>query len=383
VRICLVYDCLFPHTVGGAERWYRNLAERLAAAGHDVTYLTLRQWDRREAPTVAGVKVRTVGPQMALYAAPGRRRMLPPIVFGAGVLWHLLRHGRDYDVVHTGSFPYFSVLATSVARLVYRYRVVVDWHEVWTKEYWREYLGRAAGRIGWIIQCMCAGVPQQAFCFSDLHARRLESIGLRGPVTVLRGEYAGPSARRDPLPANPVVLFAGRHINEKRVEALVPAVMLARRQIPTLTGIAFGDGPAHPHVLEVIRENQADGIVLAPGFVSSEELAGELASALCMLLPSRREGYGLIVVEAAAMGVPSIVVRGADNAATELIAEGENGTIAQSAEPDELAAAIVRIYEGAAGMRAATLAWYQRNAASLSLSGSLDQVVGTYGGARG
>ena len=31
VRICLVYDCLYPHTVGGAERWYRNLAERLAA----------------------------------------------------------------------------------------------------------------------------------------------------------------------------------------------------------------------------------------------------------------------------------------------------------------------------------------------------------------
>ena len=27
MRICLVYDCLFPHTVGGAERWYRNLAQ--------------------------------------------------------------------------------------------------------------------------------------------------------------------------------------------------------------------------------------------------------------------------------------------------------------------------------------------------------------------
>ena len=27
MRICLVFDCLYPHTVGGAERWYRNLAE--------------------------------------------------------------------------------------------------------------------------------------------------------------------------------------------------------------------------------------------------------------------------------------------------------------------------------------------------------------------
>ena len=30
MRVCIVYDCLFPYTVGGAERWYRNLAERLA-----------------------------------------------------------------------------------------------------------------------------------------------------------------------------------------------------------------------------------------------------------------------------------------------------------------------------------------------------------------
>ena len=37
-----------PYTVGGAERWYRSLAERLAREGHDVTYLTLRQWDRGE-----------------------------------------------------------------------------------------------------------------------------------------------------------------------------------------------------------------------------------------------------------------------------------------------------------------------------------------------
>ena len=43
MKIAIVYDCLFPNTVGGAERWYRNLAERLGAS-HSVTYLTRRQW---------------------------------------------------------------------------------------------------------------------------------------------------------------------------------------------------------------------------------------------------------------------------------------------------------------------------------------------------
>ena len=105
MRICLVYDCLFPYTVGGAERWYRNLALRLAADGHDVTYLTLRQWARGERGDLPGVRVVAAGPRMALYRGAGQRRILPPLVFGAGVLWHLLRHGRRYDVVHTRLVP--------------------------------------------------------------------------------------------------------------------------------------------------------------------------------------------------------------------------------------------------------------------------------------
>ena len=116
MRICLVYDCLFPYTVGGAERWYRNLGERLAADGHDVSYLTLRQWGRGGRGEVDGVRVVPVGPRLALYTGDGRRRITPPVVFGLGVLWHLLRHGRDYDVVHTASFPYFSLLAAGLLR---------------------------------------------------------------------------------------------------------------------------------------------------------------------------------------------------------------------------------------------------------------------------
>ncbi|MGH2872303.1 MAG: glycosyltransferase, partial [Solirubrobacteraceae bacterium] len=243
MRICLVYDCLFPHTVGGAERWYRSLAERLAADGHEVTYLTLRQWEWGEDPGVAGVDVRAVGPPMALYDAPGHRRVLPPLVFGAGVLWHLLRHGRKYDVIHTCSFPYFSLLAASVARPLGGYRVVVDWFEVWTRRYWREYLGRAGGDAGWLIQRLCAWVPQRAFCFSRLYARRLRAEGLRSEPTLLAGIYDGPLEVRPSAAPEPLVVFAGRHIPEKQVPAIVPAIARAREHVSGLRALILGDGP--------------------------------------------------------------------------------------------------------------------------------------------
>src|SRR5215207_3115787 len=175
MRICIVYDCLFPYTVGGAERWYRNLAQRLAADGHEVTYLTMRQWPRGKQAELPGVRVVTAGSRMELYRGAGQRRIGPPLVFGAGVFWHLLRHGRTYDVVHTASFPYFSLLAAGLLRRASGFRLVVDWHELWSRTYWREYLGAAGGRVGWAVQALCLEIPQRAFCFAGLTAERLRA----------------------------------------------------------------------------------------------------------------------------------------------------------------------------------------------------------------
>jgi glycosyltransferase involved in cell wall biosynthesis len=377
LRICVVYDCLFPWTVGGAERWYRNLAERLAADGHEVTYITLRQWDRGVDPSYGGVRVKAVGPRMALYTGP-RRRILPPLVFGLGVLGHLLRHGRGYDVVHTASFPYFSLLAAGLLRRPGGYGLVVDWHEVWSAGYWREYLGRFGGPVGNAIQAACMRFAQRAFCFSRLHRDRLRAGGLRGPVTVLEGEYAGDLTPPEPRPAEPLVVFAGRHIPEKRAPAVVPAVGRAREQIPGLQGIVFGDGPEREAVLAAIAREGLEDVVRAPGFVDSEEVDAGLRRALCMVLPSSREGYGLVVVEAAARGTPSVVVRGEDNAAVELVDDGENGVIADSAGAEDLAAAILRVHAGGDALRERTCAWFARNADRLSIDRSLETVAGSY-----
>ena len=89
--------------------------------------------------------------------------------------------------------------------------------------------------------------------------------------------------------------------------------------------------------------------------VDHETLDAKLKSALCLLHPSSREGYGQVVLEAAARGVPTIVVDGPDNAAVELISEGENGFVVASADPAELAAAVVRVHEGGPDLRARTI----------------------------
>ena len=152
-----------------------------------------------------------------------------------------------------------------------------------------------------------------------------------------------------------------------------------RERAPELRLVVYGDGPERGEVLRLIGVLGLGEVASAPGFVAGGVVDDALASALCMVLPSRREGYGMVVVEAAARGVPSVVVADPDNAATELVDEGSNGFVAASASPEDLADAILRVRAAGPQLRASTAAWFARNAARLSLAASLDTVAAAYG----
>jgi glycosyltransferase involved in cell wall biosynthesis len=375
MHICIVYDCLFPWTIGGAERWYRAFAERLVERGHRVTYLTLRQWDDGEAPLIPGVEVIAVGPRLALYVH-GRRRIWPPLRFGVGVFWHLLRRGRVYDHVHLANFPFFSLLAAAAARPFGKYSLGVDWLEVWSRDYWREYLGWA-GAIGLGVQRLCAAVPQRAFALSALHLRRLEALGRSG--TLLPGAYAGGEKPSRPAGQPPYFVYLGRLIVEKRVDLLLEAFAIVLRTNPELRLRIFGEGPERERLAARLDELGLRNAVELRGFVAQEVADDAMGAALAVIQPSAREGYGLVVVEAAARGVPTIVVEAPDNAAVDLVDAGENGLVA-AASPEALAKAILALADNNPAWRAGTRDWYARNSERLSLENSLTTVVTAIGG---
>jgi glycosyltransferase involved in cell wall biosynthesis len=379
LRIALVYDCLYPHTVGGAERRYLGLAARLAAR-HHVTYVTRRQWPRAGVPEApAGVEVVSVSGGQHLYGASGRRKIMPPLRFGCGVLRHLLRHRHRYDIVHVCSFPYFSLLAARLAHLAGGPPLVTDWLEVWSREYWTTYLGGLGGRLGAAVQGLCVRASGPAFVLSELHAQRLRQQGFEQNCVKLKGAYDGAI---EPFPAavdrEPLVVYAGRHIGEKRVSIIPQAIAAARLQLPTLRGIIFGDGPERHRVLAEIHRLGLDGVIACPGFMPWEQVDGALRRAMCLLLPSQREGYGLVVVEAAARGTPSVVAAAPDNAATELIADGQNGVVARDASPLGLAEAMMAVHAAGPQLLSRTRAWFAAQAPTLTLDASLAQIESLY-----
>jgi glycosyltransferase involved in cell wall biosynthesis len=384
MKIAIVYDCLFPNTVGGAERWYRNLAERLGDR-HSVTYLTRRQWGD-EGPGTP-FETLAVSPASHLYTRSGRRRIWPPLRFGLGVFWHLLRHRRQYDAVHTASFPYFHLIGARLALRLSRShaRLIVDWHEVWGREYWRSYLGPVGGRLGFAVERICLRLPDRSFTFSRLAEQRLREYGHRAPILRLTGEYAGdPWAEgrsRDEAaasPTPPLVVSAGRHIPEKRVPAIPAAIAAARERLPDLRCLILGDGPDFEATQERIRELGLEEQVEMAGRVDHGELMRRIATASCLLHPSEREGYGMVVVEAVSLGTPAIVVRGSENAATELVEDGVNGFVVETADPGAMADAIVRAVEGGSLLRTSSFEWYRARRQELSIEKSLAEVEDSY-----
>jgi glycosyltransferase involved in cell wall biosynthesis len=378
VRVCIVYDHLYPATIGGGERWLHDLALALAREGHQVTYLTMRHWEGRP-PELDGVEIVALVPAGTVYS--DERRMLgPPLRFGIAVGRYLLRHGSRFDVVHTAAFPYFPLLAAAGLRRRGGYRLVADWFEVWTRAYWCRYAGRLVGTLGWLVQRRCLHVRHEAFCISRHTERRLLAEGFDGPHTVLPGLYAGPVAPSPRAVVEPVVVFAGRHVREKRIPLLVEAFCEARRELPTLRLELYGDGPDRANAERTVTALQLEGAVSFRGRRPQEDVEDAFARASCVATASEREGYGLVVVESAARGTPSVVVAGDENAAAELVVDGVNGVVAPEATRTALAAAIVEIVRRGPGLRDTTLAWFVEHADELRLERSIELALRHYAG---
>ena len=177
--------------------------------------------------------------------------------------------------------------------------------------------------------CLPSG-RQRAHCMSHLHARRLVDEGFSGEPSSSR---AFTQARWRPAERgrSALVVYAGRHVREKRVRgscaglpahassARTAARDLRRRARARRSGARRGARSCR-------RRDVA-------GRRPEEEVAGALAGGVSGYR-FRARGLRPLVVEAAAHGTPSVVVAGPENAAAEFVADGINGAIAASAGPD-------------------------------------------------
>jgi glycosyltransferase involved in cell wall biosynthesis len=129
------------------------------------------------------------------------------------------------------------------------------------------------------------------------------------------------------------ILYTGRLIPKKNLDLLIgAAAQLVERGLDPIVLVA-GEGPDQPRLAEQVRRLGLDKFIRLIGRVDSWRGLIEIMKATRVLaLPSLREGFGMVVLEAAACGVPTVTVEHRRNAAADLVQDGVTGLIAQPTE---------------------------------------------------
>ncbi len=129
-------------------------------------------------------------------------------------------------------------------------------------------------------------------------------------------------------------VFVGRIVRDKGINELIEAFAKLNKDLPNTRLVLVGHqeerlDPIKPKIKQIIETNPS---IKAVG--SQKDVRPFYAEADALVFPSYREGFPNVVIEAGAMGLPSIVTD--INGSREIIIEGENGTIIPSKDIDAL-----------------------------------------------
>lgn len=291
---------------GGSERYVESVARRLARQGWDVTMLCAAHPGHRGRSSRDGVRMRHVGGRLTVYAR--------------GLL-HLLRHRYDVVVDVQNGVPFWS-------RLVAGRRVVVLVHHV-HREVWPVAVGPLAARVGWWLESRVAPTVYRGCRYvtvSESTRRDLVGLGVtaRHIEVVHNGTEAWtfPDAPRSPAPRLSVV---ARLVPHKRVEHAVDVVA----QLAPARDVHL-DVVGHGYWAEQIRRHAAAlGVgdrVHLHGYVTDERKHALISASWVHLCPSVKEGWGLVCVEAARHGVPTVAYR-SGGGVVESVQDGRTGLL--------------------------------------------------------
>lgn len=169
-----------------------------------------------------------------------------------------------------------------------------------------------------------------------------------------------------------LLLFVGQHIREKGVLTIIKAMNLLR-DLPVKMAFV-GTGYAVGEMSELIKSLGLEDRVSLHGIIQNREILKEYyAAASLFLFPSFYDNAPLVVREAAMMGTPSVLLKGAT--AAEVIVDGMNGFLAVDT-PESYADTVRRIY--ADGETLNRVAWGASSTLTRSWRDVMEEVYDRY-----
>jgi len=342
VRLCRIVTV--PITF---ETLYREQLTYLAHQGIDITLVSS-----------PGVGLAAIAKSLNInyYPIPMARKAKPLRDLQALLTLVRLFKSKRFDLVHSSTPK--AVLLTAIAGIIAQTPVRIH---TFTGQVWVEMKGisREILRLcDWIIghlntQCYADSKSQRDFLVKErlVSASKIAVLGAGsvGGVDLERfkpkvfGEKSATAIRRelDISEQSFVILFVGRLTKDKGIRELVAAFLMLLSELKEIDLILVGpfEPERDPLPKEILEELSYNSRIHVVGF--SEQPEKYMAAADVFCLPSYREGFGSVIVEAAAMGLPSVASR--VTGLVDAVVHGETGLLVQPKDVDALKHALRRM----------------------------------------
>ena len=348
-----------PVLYGGLGRHVHALAHALADAGHEVTVVTQHSEGCPYDETVAGVRVVRVPEDPPLV--PRVDLLTWVLAFNHTLARAALRvgaaerpdvvHAHDWVVAHAGAAVRDGLGVPLVATI---HATEAGRHQGWLPgpenraihsiEWWLTAGARrviaCSAHMKWEVTQLFA-VPEES---ADVVVNGLDPRAWlvdAERVAAARAEYA-------PEPGSPLVVFTGRLEYEKGVHHLLEAVPRLRERHPGVRVAISGRGTYSTELRDLAARLRLGDAVRFTGYLDESSLRALAAAADVAVVPSIYEPFGMVALEAAALGTALVV--GDTGGLREVVTHGETGLRFPPGDVAALAEAVARLL-GDVGLR--------------------------------
>ncbi len=307
---------------GGAEVHLHEIFRRVARE-HRVTLLCCRFSGAPPEETLDGIRI----------VRRGNRRNFNWIVPSA---YRTLRRQR-FDIVldDLNKIPFFTPLFA-------REPVLAIVHHFFGKSIFLEASPLAAGYVYGSEQLVRLVYRRTPFAaVSESSRRELESWKMHGEIDLLPNGIDLAAYRSTSKASAPLIGYLGRLKKYKSVDHIIRALPLIVAQVPQAKLLIIGGGDDLPRLQRLAHDSGVGDRIEFTGRVSHEEKVRRVGECALIVNPSPKEGWGLTVIEANALGVP---VAAADSPGLrDSVVDGKTGVLYPYGDVRALAETVVAL----------------------------------------
>lgn len=333
MRICVISEFSVPYYNGGGERRYYEMMKRVVKLGHDVDMITMNYPNCKKHEQIEGINIHHIGPTIK---NPPIRSKTDFIKFFYSVCTWLLKH--DYDVIDAQS--YSPLLPATIMSKITKTPLIGTIYDTSTanNDQWVQF-----STIAHKIEKFLVNLPFTILLTISTSTKTslINDFGVSDnniKILLIGFDTDFVDSVKCEEKDNNTILFVGRLIPHKHADHLLEVINNLKNQIPDIKLVIVGKGIEKDNLIKYIKDNHIEEHVEFLQDLSNEELTYQMKKSNLLVLPSTREGFGMVLAEANSCNIPVIAYK--SGGVVEVIDSGKTGYLIEPENVEELTSKI-------------------------------------------